>query len=214
MRIAILGGTGGTGRQLIPLAVQRGHTVRALARTPAALSGVAGSGTPSLEVVPGDATDPAAVDGLVAGCDAVLSALGHAKGSPPDVLARGTENVVAAMRAHGARRLVVLTGAGVRAEGDRPKPVDSVFATLLGVVQRSLLQDSKAMVQVVRASDLDWVVVRGPRLTDDPPSGDLYVGPVGPDSGVKAARADVAAFMLDQLETDANLGTLPAVSSR
>ncbi len=211
MRLAILGGTGATGRRLIPLALERGHTVRALARDPAALTPFAGTG---LEVVPGDATDAAAVDRLVAGTDAVLSALGHRRDTSGDVLATAARHTVAAMRAHGARRLVVLTGAGVPAEGDRPKPVDRVFAVLLGLVQRGLLADSKAMVDVVRSSGLEWVVVRGPRLTDGPPTGDVYVGPVGPDSGVKVARADVAAVMLDQLGPEARLGTLPVVTAR
>jgi uncharacterized protein YbjT (DUF2867 family) len=211
MRLAILGGTGATGRRLIPLALERGHTVRALARDPAALAPLAGAG---LEVVPGDATDAAAVDRLVAGTDAVLSALGHRKDTPGDVLATAARHTVAAMRTHGARRLVVLTGAAVPADGDRPKPVDRVFSTLLGIVQRGLLRDSTAMAEVVRASGLEWVVVRGPRLTDDPPSGDLYVGPVGPGSGTKVSRADVAAFMLDQLGPGARLGTLPVVTAR
>jgi hypothetical protein len=70
------------------------------------------------------------------------------------------------------------------------------------------------MVDVVRSSGLEWVVVRGPRLTDGPPTGDVYVGPVGPDSGVKVARADVAAVMLDQLGPEARLGTLPVVTAR
>jgi uncharacterized protein YbjT (DUF2867 family) len=192
-------------------ALERGLTVRALARRPEAL------GEPAherLEVVSGDATDASAVDRLVAGTEGVLSALGHAKGSPPDVLATAARHTVAAARAHGARRLVVLTGAGVRAPGDRPKPVDRVFAGLLAVVGRALLRDSRAMVEVVRASELEWVVVRAPRLVDGPASGDLHVGPVGPGSGTKVTRADVAAFMLDQLGPGARLRTLPAVTAR
>ncbi len=178
------------------------------------LEALAGLAHERLEVVAGDATDPAAVDRLVAGTEAVLSALGHAKGSPPDVLRTATGHALAAARAHGARRLVVLTGAGVRAPDDRPKPVDRVFGALLAVVDRRLLRDSQAMVALVRASNLEWVVVRAPRLTDEPPAGDVYVGPIGPRSGTKVARADVAAFMLDQLGPGARLRELPAVTAR
>jgi putative NADH-flavin reductase len=50
-----------------------------------------------------------AVEHAVAGSDAVVSALGHAKGAPDDILARATANVIAAMRADGVDRLVVLS---------------------------------------------------------------------------------------------------------
>ena len=108
----------------------------------------------------------------------------------------------------------MLTGAGVRAPDDRPKPVDRVFGAVLGVVGRTLLRDSQAMVALVRSSDLEWVVVRAPRLTNAPPSGELYAGPIGPGSGTKVSRADVAAFMLDQLGPEARLRELPAVTAR
>ena len=210
MNIALLGGTGATGSHLIDQALERGHHVRALARDPQALGGRPAG----LEVVRGDALDGGAVREAVSGAEAVLSVLGHRRDSPPDLLRRATGHVVAAMRATGARRLVVLTGAGVRDPSDRPKPVDRAFGVALRLVSRKLLEDSVKMAEAIRAGDLEWVIVRAPRLTEGPRGVDAYVGPVGPASGTRAARATVAAFMLDQLETDAHLRTSPVVTER
>jgi hypothetical protein len=88
--------------------------------------------------------------------DAVLSALGHTKTSSKDVLTEGTKNVVAAMNRHGVRRLVYLTGTGVRDPKDEPKLVDRVIGSLLKLLQRDLLEDSIRQARVIRESDLEW----------------------------------------------------------
>lgn len=208
MEIVVFGASGRTGRPLVERALGRGHRVTAFVREPSRLPFEHGR----LRVLRGDVTDPEAVQEAVAGQDAVLSALGHAKGSPKDVQARGTENIIAAMEKHGVRRLVSLTGAGVRAEGDEPKFVDKVFALLLGTLQRDVLADATRHVEVIRESDLEWVVVRGPRLTEGEELGSYRVGLVGKNSGTKISRADLAEFMLDQLTSDDHLGRMPMVS--
>ncbi|WP_207955773.1 NAD(P)-dependent oxidoreductase [Rubrobacter marinus] len=125
---------------------------------------------------------------------------------------RGTEHIVAAMKQHGVRRLVSLTGAGVRDPGDRPKLVDRVFSGLLKVLQRDVLEDAERHAEVVRRSGLDWVIVRAPRLTDGAATGEYRVGSVGENSGTKISRADVAGFMLRELTDDSYVGQAPMVS--
>lgn len=208
MKVAIFGSTGRTGRHLVRRALERGHEVTAFARDPGRL----GISHDRLTVVRGDVLDPSAVDRAVAGQEAVVSALGHAKDAPKDVQTRGTENIVRAMKEHGVGRLVSLTGAGVRAEGDEPKLVDKVFGLLLKTLQRDVLEDAENHVRVVRGSGLGWVIVRGPRLTEGARTGSYRVGLVGRNSGTSISRADLADFMLDQLVSDAHLGGMPVVS--
>lgn len=209
MRLALFGGSGRTGRELVRLALEQGHDVAALARDPARLPE-----RERLRAVTGDATDGGAVARTVEGSEAVLSVLGHSRGSPPDLLERWARHAVAAMREQGVERLVVLTGAGVRAEEDRPKAADRVFAALLRVAGRRLLRDSTAMVEAVRASGLAWTVVRAPRLVDGPATGGYAVGYVGPESGVRVRRADVADFMLREAAAREWVHRLPVVSER
>ena len=141
-----------------------------------------------------------------------MSALGHTKLSPKDVQTRGTQNIVAAMEKHGVRRLVSLTGAGVRDPSDEPKVVDKVITFLLGRLQPDVLADGVRHAEVIQRSGLEWVIVRGPRLTDGPGRGEYRVGPVGKNSGTRISRADLADFMLRQVKDDAYLRRMPVVS--
>lgn len=160
----------------------------------------------------GDVLDPGAVERAVRGADAVLSAFGHAKTSPKNVLARGMRNIVAAMRECGVRRLVSLTGAGVRDPADSPKLVDRAIGALLGILQRDLLEDSVEQTRVVKESDLDWVIVRAPVLVEGERTGVYRTGYVGRESGTRLSRADAADFMLLQTTDGTHLRQAPVVT--
>lgn len=209
MKLAVFGATGRTGKPLVAAALERGHEVRALARDPAKLD----VSQDNLLVIRGDALNAADVAETVAGCDAVLSVLGQTKGSPKDLQTTATRHIVAAMKTHGVTRVISLTGAGVRDPNDAPKLIDRVFGLLLATVARSVIRDADAHAEVLRQSGLEWTLVRGPRLTEGPRTGSYKVGYVGKDSGTQASRADVADFMLSQLDDDTWIRKAPMVSS-
>jgi putative NADH-flavin reductase len=211
MKLAIFGASGRTGVPLVKQALEQGHTIKALVRSPDKLKDALGEAA-GLEIIQGDATNAADVAKTIDGCDVVLSAIGHSKGSPKDVQTTATKHMVAAMRERGIKRIISLTGAGVSAPGDKPKIADRIFGFLLGLFAKDVLEDAKNHAEVLRQSDRDYIIVRGPRLTDSEPKGDYYVGLIGKDSGTQIARADVAHFMLTQLEDDTWLGRAPMVS--
>jgi putative NADH-flavin reductase len=163
-------------------------------------------------VIWGVGFNAAKVEETIAGTDAVLSALGQRKGSTSDVQTRGTENIVAAMERHGVRRLVSLTGAGVKDPRDEPKLVDRAITLLLRRLQPDVLEDGVRHVEVIKASGLEWVIVRGPRLTEGPGKGGYRVGLGGKNSGTRISRADLAEFMLGQLTANTHLRQMPGVS--
>lgn len=189
-------------------ALEGGHEVTAFVRDPARL----GMDHPRLRIVSGDVMDAARVEEAVAGSEAVLSALGHTKASTKDIQTAGTENIVAAMKKHGVRRILSLTGAGVRDPKDQPKLSDKIIVFLLERLQGDVLRDAVVHAEVIKESGLDWIIVRGPMLTDGPHTGEYRVGYVGKNSGSKASRADVADFMLAQLSSNEYLGQAPMVS--
>ncbi len=208
MRLVVFGATGRTGRPLVEQALRDGYEVTAFVRDSSKLD----IQHERLRIIEGDVLDAAAVDESVDDQDVVLSALGHTKSSPKDVQTRGTENIVAAMKQHGVGRLISLTGAGVADSKDDPKFVDKAIVFLLKTFQGAVLEDAERHAEVLRKSDLEWVIVRGPRLTEGERKGEYRVGYVGKNSGTQISRADMADFMLKQLTSKEHLHTAPLVS--
>jgi putative NADH-flavin reductase len=208
MKLTIFGATGRTGRQLLTQALEAGHEVTAFVRDPSKLD-ITHS---RLHVKRGDISDAKAVEDAINGQDAVLSALGPARGGPKDVMGAAARNIVAAMKSAGVRRLVTLTGAGVVQPGDAPKLFNRFMSLMLNTFAKDILTDSAEHARIVRDSGLDWTVVRVPMLTDGPRKGTYRVGMVGIDDGPRISRADVAEFMLKQLGPDAKPQTSPVIS--
>lgn len=207
--IALFGATGKTGRRVLERALAAGHRVRALVRDPAKL----GEAHPALTVIRGDVTDPAAVSEAVEGADVVLSLFGQVKGSPKTLQTEGTRVIVDAMRRAGVRRIVTLSGGGLRDAQDRPKAADRVIRLALKALAGHVLADAEGHLEVLRASGLDWTVVRGPRLTEEPGVGRYRQGWVGVGTGTSISRDDLADFILTQVDDRAFVGQLPFVSS-
>ena len=110
MRILVIGATGGSGREIVKQALERGHDVVALARNPSKVK----VQHERLRVVQGDVMDAASVDAAMEGCDAVVCALGHKRWlGPSKILSEGTRNIVRAMEKHGVKRLVVESALGI-----------------------------------------------------------------------------------------------------
>lgn len=206
--IAMFGATGKTGRRVLDRALAAGHEVRALVRDPGRVVA-----RPGLTVVAGDVLDSDAVGRTIAGSDVVLSLFGQVKGSPRTLQTDGTRLIVQAMKAHAVTRLVTLSGGGLRAPQDRPKPADRVIRTLLRLLSGHVLADAEGHLAVLQSSGLDWTVVRGPMLTENPGTGHYRVGWVGVDSSTRISRDDLAEFVLAQVDDPRFIGAMPFVSA-
>ena len=194
MRITVFGATGGTGAQVVRQACAAGHDVTAVVRDPARLSFQA----PALQVVQADVMDPAAIAPAVAGRDAVVSAIGSRQGrSPTTVCADSARAIIAAMGQQGTRRLVVVSNSGMHTDDQDGAFVRTVVKPLLGRVLKHAYADMRRMEELVRASDLDWTIVRPPRLTNAAPT-NTYRTAVNKNipGGSVIARADLAAQIL------------------
>lgn len=91
--------------------------------------------------------------------------------------------------------------------------MDKVFGFFLSRLQPDVLRDAENRAKLIKQSDLNWVIVRGPRLVDGPRTGTYRVGYVGKDSGIRISRADVAEFMLKQVTDNSYLRKMPMLSS-
>lgn len=210
MNLTIFGATGGIGGHALAQAAAAGHTVTAAVRNPANVPGGLAARTVAVDL---DAPDPRALERAVGGADAVLSALGPRSAADAGVVSRGTRAIVDAMRATGVRRLVVISAApiGTVPSPDRPAPprhdvgdgfvVRHVLAPIIKAAFAKPYADLAQMEDVLRLSDLDWTVVRPPRLTNRPYTGS-YRTAYGRNvrRGLFISRADVASLMLRVLD--------------
>ena len=192
MKLAIFGATGKSGQALVAQALAAGHEVRALARTPAKLGS-----QPGLSIMAGDAADVAAVRETLAGCDAAISLLGNFNRKPNTEVSDATRTIVSVMEAQGPRRLVVVTTIGT---GDSFAPLRSpLFKLIIRFVAKEIWRDRERQEAVVRASVINWTIVRPGGLTDGTATGRWTLT----DSGaaqprkVSIARADLSAALLE-----------------
>jgi putative NADH-flavin reductase len=205
MRLFILGATGGTGRVLIDQALERGHHVTAFVRSPQKL----GSPREGVTVLQGD---PRSVDELRTALpehDAVLSALGPPGPGATTIVGDAARSTVTAMQAAGVRRLLVV-GVAVLFEHQ-----GVLTAILRRTLLRNVAKDSAEMERVVMASGLDWTIVRPPRLTNGPLTRRYGVSDnrMPPGARLTVSRADVAHFLLEELEHRAHLHRIVGMAS-
>jgi putative NADH-flavin reductase len=208
MKIVVFGASGGTGKQVVKQALEAGHRVTAFVRSPSKLD----IEHPNLSVFQGDVIGAEKVEQAIAGQEAVISTLGPTRPPVPNMMETAAKNIIAAMKKHGIERLISTTGAGVRDPQDQPKLFDRLMKVLLTLMARDVLRDSEANVNAIRASDLDWTIVRFPRLMDGEHTGKYRVGYIGKDSGSQISRADGADFILAELEKGEYLNKAPIVS--
>ncbi|MCU0622846.1 MAG: NAD(P)H-binding protein [Gemmatimonadaceae bacterium] len=204
--LAILGATGRTGRHVVTQALAAGHTVRALARIPSQLPA-----RERLTVLGGDARMGEDVAALVAGADAVVSALGPVPGIP-DVCSQATRHVLSALARRPGVRYVTVSGAGLDVPGDDKDLPGRVISWLIRTVSPAIVADKALEYRLLAEGTTPFVLVRPPRLTDKPATG-RWQQRLERSPGTAITRADLATACLHfALAADVPLRRAPFVS--
>ncbi|MCW2883071.1 MAG: NAD-dependent epimerase/dehydratase [Sphaerisporangium sp.] len=203
MKLTVFGATGGTGKEVVRQALDAGHQVAAVVRDPARLA-ISHS---ALEVVTADVTDPDSLRPALAGREAVISALGPHSRKDVGIASTALGSILRAMDASEVRRLAVLSAVPV---GPVPEGETLLYRSVALPLLRRILRDAYAdlavMEEEVRRSAVEWTIVRPPRLTDKPLTGN-YRRAVGGNvpRGYTISRADVAHAMLALLDDPATV---------
>jgi putative NADH-flavin reductase len=200
MNVAIFGASGATGKLLTERCLAAGHHVTALVRRP-----VNFALRSKVKVVQGSAFDHAPVLETVEGADVVLSAVGaHSPLRNENVLPRVIPFIVDAMRQASVRRIIVLGSAGALPNSLNKQPewrrwmVENI---LYKTVLKWPVAEQISQYATLSHSNLDWTMVMPPMLTNGPARGHYRIdGDALPRNGSKIARADVADFMMQQIE--------------
>lgn len=206
MKLVVLGATGGTGLEIVTQAIEHGHEVTALVRNPERLK-IFGNG---ISVIRGDLLKSSELERAMEGHDAILSAFGPrypVSKSETDLLERFAVALTNAMRQAGVKRVAVESVAFLFKDAIVPP------AYFLGrLFFRETVADAAAMEQIIAKSGLDWTIVRPPRLTNKPRTGNYRVreGHL-PHFGFTISRADVADFMIGTVEKYESIHTVVGV---
>jgi putative NADH-flavin reductase len=197
MRLAVFGSTGGTGVELIRQALERGHEVTALARRPDAVR----IDHRALQVIGGDVLVPGATRRVVAGVDAVVSALGIGfRRHATTVYSQGIGNILDEMRRARVGRLLVVSTSSLQPPGRRQVAEWLLTRLVLHPVLRRPYADMALMEERVRRSEAAWTVVRAARLTNGRRTGTYRTAVDGKlRSCWSISRADLASYLLDHV---------------
>jgi putative NADH-flavin reductase len=191
MRVTLFGAAGGTGRRVMDEALSAGHEVTVLVRDPQKL----GDTDPRVRVDLGDARDPEVVARAVAGAQGVISAIGGKGMGRSTAITDAMTTIVAALPA--TTRLLAVSTVGA---GDSGSQFPRAVRMTVGVMLRNAIADHNGQERAIMTSDLDWTIARCVGLTDDPATGDLHVLTEGKVGGSRIARADVARWLVANLE--------------
>lgn len=208
MNILIVGATRGIGRQLLEQALTSGHTVTALVRNLQRLA----TQHERLRIIKGDILDSNSVALAMAGQEAVCCTIGVKAPWPRvTVFSEGTKNLLQAMKKTGVKRLICVTGIGAGdSRGHGGFLYDCVFYPFM---LRPIYADKDRQESLIKASEVDWTIVRPGFLTNGPLTKNyrMLTDLTGVTAG-RISRADIAHFILNEIESKQYLRQTPLVT--
>jgi uncharacterized protein YbjT (DUF2867 family) len=208
-KLLVIGASRGIGLETVKAALVAGHNVRALARSAASIP----IQNPNLEKVSGDALDTDTIRNALKDVRVVVQTLGvdispRAIFQPTTLFSQSTRILVDAIKDAGVKRLIAVTGLGA---GDSYGHGGFLYdAVAFPLLLKRVYGDKDVQEWIIKSSGLDWTIVRPGLLTNRPATGRYRVLTTSKDwrFGV-ISRADVADFLVRQIDDRALIGTTP-----
>jgi putative NADH-flavin reductase len=192
-KIAVIGGTGKSGKYLVNRLIENRFRLKVLVRDLQNLKDV----HPFVEIVEGDARDYNSISSLVSGCGAVISTLGQPKGES-SIFSQATKNVVKAMTELRINRYIVTTGLNVDTPFDQ-KDQKAQFAT--NWMHENFPETTKIKqveYDFLSKSEIEWTLVRLPLIVQTEEKFPFNVS-IENCPGEKISSTDLADFLIAQL---------------
>jgi putative NADH-flavin reductase len=194
MKIIVFGANGGIGSKVVEQALAAGHQVTAVVRRPDSIT----IQHPQLKVVQGDVLKPDTIQSPMVGQDAVISSLGVIVNEPTTVYSQGIANIMKAMQATGVKRMMCISASGLDPGPLYQKVIAKLF--LWRAFKHSYTDLVRMEAEVKANNNLNWTIVRPPRLTDKERTGKYKIA-INKHlaNGLMLSRADTADYMLTHL---------------
>ena len=208
MRVLIVGASKGIGLETTRQALEAGHNVRALARSATAIA----VSNPRLEKMRGDALKVEDVEAALVGVDVVIQTLGVGFGDlfrPVHLFSDATQVLFTAMRSHGIKRLICVTGFGA---GDSRASISCLQRLPFQIAFGRAYDDKNLQEKLIKESKLDWTIARPGLLTNGPRTGRYRLLDEASQwrNGI-ISRADVAEFLVRQIGDQAYFRKTPVL---
>ena len=211
MKIAILGSTGFVGKILTEKALEQEHEIKTLVRSPDKL----GELKDKLEVIQGDYFNTEDLEKTINRTEAVLSTVGPPMKNPkyPERYELGMKSLVDAMERQNITRLIH-TGGAVHQGGINEHWTFGrrLLKLMLVLVWKPGLEAKRLEWEVLKKSNLDWTLVRPPRIIRSKSNGILKADEKNLAS-IHINVENLVEFMLDQLTTTQWIKKAPLVAS-
>lgn len=214
MKIFLLGATGKTGFEVLKKLTENKYEVKALIRNPDKLElSEIKEHAEQIEVIKGDVFDAEKLKSIFEHCDLVISALGTGKdNSYTEIYSTGGRNILSAMRANGIKKLITLTSGLI----DMSDPsTDSFFMNrIIRPNYNKVYYDQTRWETILDdTTDIDWICVRPTNLLNKAFTGKYRVRLNHcPPKGWKISRADLADFMVKQIDSDEYIHQKPVIA--
>ena len=198
--VVVIGANGGIGKQVVLAALGAGHSVTAILRTPANLEIV----HPNLRVVHGDVLKPGSLDEHLVNKDVVISAIGSTSLKKTTLYSEGIKNLINAIPKAQIRHAFFISASGLEINPTHSLIVRFLTKYVLQTLLRNMYADLWKMERIVKASAINWTIIRPPKLINSPAKTE-YRTEVGQqvENGLEISRADVAHFIVNNLANDA-----------
>jgi putative NADH-flavin reductase len=213
MKILLLGANGAVGQLALDDLLKADHEVKALVRNAFTMQ----RKHSRLTVVQGDPTSAADLEKVLAGQDAVLSTLGARTNKRTTLRADVARNLTTGMKKHGVRKLVWLDAAGVGSSREFVQRSSFFFGRIImPLFLDHMYEDAAVADAFIEKSGCDWVIVRPMSFTNGAKTGKISVVTdmnLTVRLQLRIARADVAAFLVEQVVKNDYVGQMPVITT-
>ena len=203
--IAVIGGTGKSGRFVVRELIRQNIPFRILLRSATTYEHTTG------DIIRGDVRDPAAVLELIRGATAIISTLGQPKGEPA-IFSQATRNILAAMRETNIHRYILTTGLNVDTPGDAKGPRTKAGTLWMREHYPETTADKQREYELLAAADIDWTLVRLPMIGLTAESAHIATS-LEDCPGMQIHGTDLARFLIHQVSTSDYIRKAPFLAN-
>jgi putative NADH-flavin reductase len=208
-KIAVIGGTGKSGKYIVKALIAKGYNLNLLVRNPERFT----NPHALINVTIGDVTDYPVLQSLLHGCDAIISTLGM--GIPPGsptIFSEATKNILRAMNEIGVSRYIVTTGLNVDTHLDKKGPVTKLATEWMYANYPKSTKDRQLEYELLSASDILWTLVRLPLIDQTDVQEEISVS-LEDCPGEKISAKSLAYFLIEQIDGVGFLKKAPFIAN-